>query len=403
MSKKKIYMSVTAGAAIAAALMGAEEVEASSYKVKQGDTLWGIAQKHGITVAQLKSVNNLTSDIIYPNQVLKTSNKSTASKSSSSSNKLNSRGTTNSSSKATTSGHTYTVKAGDTLSGIASRHNISLQNLMKWNNLDTTLIYPGNVFYVTDPSKISDNKSDSSKTSGKNTSKKSSNSSKGSNKSSDSSKSSNSNKNSGKSKSAPSSKTGSAKVYTVKSGDTLSHIAVQYGVTVNNLKKWNNLKSDTIYIGQKLKIGEAKSVADNSSKSGSGSGSGSKSKAEVSYDVDKLIAVANEQVGAPYAWAGTTPSGFDCSGFIYYAYKNAGMNISRLSSQGYFDRSYYVDAPEIGDLVFFANTYKSGISHMGIYIGDNKFIHASSSSGVTIGNLNSSYWKKHFDSFKRFY
>src|SRR5699024_2342202 len=89
-------MSVTAGAAIASSLLVGGEAEAASYKVKQGDTLWGIAKKYHTSVANLKSVNKLTSDTIYPNQVLKTNGK----KSSSSSNQ---------SSKS--SGNTYTVKA----------------------------------------------------------------------------------------------------------------------------------------------------------------------------------------------------------------------------------------------------------------------------------------------------
>lgn len=358
LANKKIVMSVTASAAIAAALLGAEEAEASTtYKVQRGDTLWSIAQKYGTTVSHLKSVNQLTSDIIFPNQVLKTTDSSSSSSSSSSSN---SRGSGSSSSS---SASTYTVKPGDTLSGIAARHNISLQNLMKWNNLNTTLIYPGNVFYVTDPSKVSNNK--------------------GSNKSSSSS-------------GGSSGSSGKSSTYTVKSGDSLWKIAREFGVTVANLRQWNNLKSDTIYIGQKLSIGGKASSNTGSSSSGS-------SNANVSYNVDKLISVAKSQMGVPYRWGGTTPSGFDCSGLIYYAYKNAGMNISRLNTEGYYNRSYHVNKPQVGDLVFFVNTYKAGISHMGIYIGNNQFIHAGTSNGVTITSLDNSYWKQRFDSFKRFY
>ncbi|MHA6250713.1 C40 family peptidase [Oceanobacillus sp. CAU 1775] len=372
MSKKKMFMSVTATAAIASAIFAAEEVEAATHKVQSGDSLWSIAQKYGTSVSTLKAVNNLTSDIIYPNQIIETSN--TAGSNSSGSNKVekpSSNSSAGNTSNSSTGSNTYTVKAGDTLSGIASRHNISLQNLMKWNNLDTTLIFPGNVFVVSEPGK------ESSSGSTGNSNSSSNNSSSG----------------------APSSsqQTGSSSVYTVKSGDTLSRIASQHKVTVANLKRWNNLKSDLILIGQKLNIGEG------SSSSGGSSKPAAPPKVDVSYNIDNLLNVANSQLGVPYVWAGATPSGFDCSGFIYYAYKNAGMDISRTSSAGYFDRSYYVNQPQVGDLVFFAGTYKAGISHMGIYIGDNKFIHAGSSTGVTVASLDSSYWSKHFDSFKRFY
>lgn len=351
-------MSVTASAAIASAIFAAEEAEAATHKVQPGDSLWKISQQYGTSVSVLKSLNNLNSEIIFPNQVIATSKASSkpANNTSNNSNKTNS----GSSSAPAKTGNTYTVKAGDTLSGIASKHNISLQNLMKWNNLDTTLIFPGNVFVVSNSS--------------------TNNSSTGSS--------------SNNTPSKPA--TSTASVYTVKSGDTLSRIASQNGVSVANLKKWNSLNSDLILIGQKLSINAASSKPAVSKPA-------EKPATNVGYNVDKLISLAKSQMGVPYVWGGSTTSGFDCSGFIYYAYKNAGKSVSRLSTGGYFDRSFYVDKPQVGDLVFFSGTYKSGISHMGIYIGNNQFIHAGSSTGVTITSLNDSYWKKHFDSFKRFY
>ncbi len=90
----------------------------------------------------------------------------------------------------------------------------------------------------------------------------------------------------------------------------------------------------------------------------------SASKTEVT-NATKLIHTAKGVLGSPYVWGGTTPAGFDCSGFIYYAFSQSGHNISRTSSEGYYDRSYYVKDPQPGDLVFFRDTYKPGISHMG--------------------------------------
>src|SRR5699024_10561733 len=105
-----------------------------------------------------------------------------------------------------------------------------------------------------------------------------------------------------------------------------------------------------------------------SSSNSSSSNSGSKSEdapSDVSYDVDKLISVAESMVGVDYVWGGQSPSGFDCSGFVHFAYNEAGMSSNRTSTDGYYNRSYYVDNPKIGDLVFFEGTYRSGISHMG--------------------------------------
>ena len=83
-------------------------------------------------------------------------------------------------------------------------------------------------------------------------------------------------------------------------------------------------------------------------------------------------------------------------------FNQSGIKISRLSTDGYYDRSYYVDEPQPGDLVFFRNTYRQGISHMGIYLGNGDFIHAGE-DGVKIANVNNSYWKSKFDGYKKFY
>ena len=102
-----------------------------------------------------------------------------------------------------------------------------------------------------------------------------------------------------------------------------------------------------------------------------------------------VINEAKKYLGTPYVWGGTTPSGFDCSGFIYYVYKQVGKNVSRTSALGLWNETTHVSNPQPGDLVFFSNTYKPGISHVGIYMGDNKFIQ-SGSRGVEITSLEQS-------------
>ncbi|MFD1362340.1 C40 family peptidase [Lentibacillus salinarum] len=374
MANKKIFMSVTASAVIAAAIYGAEDAEAASYKVESGDSLWKVAQQYDTSVAQLRSLNDLSGDLIFPNQVLETPGSSSSSDSGGSDNSSSS-GSSSSDGQAT-----YTVKSGDTLSGIAARHNVSVSDLMDWNNLDSTLIHPGNAFVVS-----KDGASSSSGSSSSGSSSSGSSSSGSSNSGSDSS------------------DVGSSQVYTVKSGDTLSGVASQQNVSVRQLKNWNNLSSDLILIGQKLNIGSTSS-SDSGSSSSDSSSSNSSGNSDADYNVDKLISTAKSLQGTPYVWGGSTPSGFDCSGFIQHTFNKAGKDISRLSSAGYYNRSQYVNNPQVGDLVFFENTYEgaNGISHMGIYLGGGDFIHAGS-SGVTISNVNSSYWQKYFDGYKRFY
>lgn len=435
MAKKKIFMSATASAVIASSLLHVQNVDAASYTVKPGDSLWSIAQQHQTSVSQLKAWNKLSSDIIYPNQVLKINTTSQSTKSSNASKQsATTKKTTNA--KATT----YTVVKGDTLSKIAAQHGISLTNLMKWNNLKTTLIFPGDKLYVSNPSASSSTTTSTTKQSAtaKNkavqTSQKTytvkkgdtlskiaanhgislSNLKKWNNLKSDIiypgdrlivSKPSNtsSSQKSSSSKTtttATNNKTTNTITYTVKAGDTLSKIATAHGITLNELKALNNIKSHIIYPGDVLIVSKSEVKANSATKNNTNT----KTTQQNNVNVTTLISIARSALGAGYAWGGASvKSGFDCSGFIYWAFNEAGYNISRLSTEGYYNRSYIVNKPEVGDLVFFENTYKSGISHMGIYLGNNQFIHAGTSTGVTISNLNSSYWQQHFHSFKRFY
>lgn len=199
------------------------ETSAASYTVKSGDTLSGIANQYNTTVNQIVSLNQLSNpNLIYVGQVLKLKNSQTTNSSSSSS-----------STAATTVG-TYTVKAGDTLSAIASRYSTSSSTLASLNSLSNpNLIYVGQVL------KVSSNASTSSSTS-----------------------------------SSANSTVTTAASYTVKAGDTLSAIAAKYGTTYQALASTNSISNpNDIYVGQVIKVSATATAASSQAASSTNSNS----------------------------------------------------------------------------------------------------------------------------------
>ncbi|AGE20983.1 cell wall hydrolase [Geobacillus sp. GHH01] len=128
----------------------------------------------------------------------------------------------------------------------------------------------------------------------------------------------------------------------------------------------------------------------------------STSSSDAAANKTRLIAEAKKLVGTPYRYGGTTPKGFDCSGFVYYTHKKVGVTLPRTSKEMY-KKGKYVHKSKLqpGDLVFFDTSKQTkGISHVAIYIGNNQVIHAVS-RGVKIDSLNSSYWKTRYVGAKR--
>jgi len=114
-----------------------------------------------------------------------------------------------------------------------------------------------------------------------------------------------------------------------------------------------------------------------------------------------IIATAKRYIGVNYVFGGTTPSGFDCSGFVQYVFANNGISLPRVARDQYHEgTSVSFSNLKAGDLVFFSLGKNGDVDHMGIYVGDGQFINASSSKGVTIYTLGS-YWKSAYVGAKR--
>ena len=154
----------------------------NTYTVKLGDSLWSIANKYNTTVNELKSLNNLSSDVLQIGQVLSVPSNSVS------------------------VGNTYTVKSGDSLWSIANKYNTTVSNLKSLNNLSSDVLQIGQVLNV------------------------------------------------------PSNSVSAGNTYTVKSGDSLWNVANRYGISVAELKSLNNLSSDVLQIGQVLNVPSSNNV-----------------------------------------------------------------------------------------------------------------------------------------------
>ena len=128
--------------------------------------------------------------------------------------------------------------------------------------------------------------------------------------------------------------------------------------------------------------------------------------ASPSATVDKVISLAKSLLGKPYVWAAEGPNSFDCSGYTYYVFKKAANTVIPRTSAAQSKYGTYVSKSniKIGDLIFFdtSGVNDGNVSHVGIYIGNNEFIHCSSSKGkVVISQLNSSYYSKAYVNARR--
>ena len=109
-------------------------------------------------------------------------------------------------------------------------------------------------------------------------------------------------------------------------------------------------------------------------------------------------------LGSRYVYGGASPAGFDCSGFVAYVLRNFGISVTRNASGQYRDNGYLIDKADLypGDLVFFSSNGHRSVTHVGIYIGDNEFVHSSTSTtGVIISRLDSANYTRTWFGAKR--
>ena len=188
---------------------------------------------------------------------------------------------------------------------------------------------------------------------------------------------------------APAKQEAEPRYYTVRKGDALSRIARRFGVTVRALAQANRIRNpDRIKAGQRLTIPTA--------------GAGANQDGAAGRDRDSLVDTALSYRGVPYRYAGMTSRGMDCSGLVARVLRAHGIRAPH-NSRELFKLGKRVTRKEMqpGDLVFFRTRGRT-ISHVGIYMGDGKFVHASSGGGqVQVDTLDTGYYARRLAGARR--
>lgn len=328
MKKQLLTVAATAGF-IFTSFNGSASAHEKLHTVQSGDSLWKLSQTYNVAINDIKTWNKLSSNTIFVNQRLSV---------------LAPHSHTTTTSGNITTGTTYIVKSGDTLWGISKTYRLSITELKSLNGLKSDVIYAGQRLKVSGTA------------------------------------------------STPTTTASTLSTYTVQSGDNLSTIAARHNLSLLQLKSINNLKSDLIYPGQVLRLSGSASTSVATTVTNASTPVTAAYSSE--SKVNALITEAKKYIGVPYVWGGSTPSGFDCSGYLNYVYAKVGISIPR-TAETIWNATKPVSSLRAGDLVFF-ETYKAGPSHAGIYIGNNEFIHAGTSRGVEISDMNNTYWKPRY-------
>jgi len=357
------------------------------HEVKKGETPFRIAKKYGIKVEELLAYNHLDPKALKPGMKLRIPKPQTLSLEA---------GLLREERSEKKQEIYYTVKKGGTLFSIARKYGMSVEELKTLNHLKRNSLKIGQKLLVKVESTqgfIEENFSEEKEV--ENFSEEIS--------------------------------TQGYKFHAVKEGETLYRISLMYGVPLEELKRINNLQSDILFVGQKLKIPQVAKLEETpfvlekpkgleKEKEESLSEKFEKSllkkrdyltpamltKEEEKALMQKFIEISSNFADNRYRLGGNGRGYLDCSAFVKLVYEELGIKLPR-SSVEQFQVGIPVEKEELlpGDLVFF-KTRGNRISHVGIYLGDNRFIHISSSrKRISIDSLDDPYYKKRYAGAKR--
>jgi cell wall-associated NlpC family hydrolase len=195
------------------------------------------------------------------------------------------------------------------------------------------------------------------------------------------------------------------KQYVVKKGDNLWAIAKRNSTTEAKLMSLNNLSSDLLQIGQVIylekQVTTSTSTKNTQERVEAEDQSISPNRGALDQ-VENILFTAKKYLGVPYVYGGQSPKGFDCSGFAQYVFNKFEIKLPRSSSQQAKVGTKVTRAQALpGDLIFFNTSGGKQISHVGIYLGGGKFIHASQNDGISITLLDSGYYANRLVTLRR--
>jgi LysM repeat protein len=326
----------------------------TTYTIQKGDNPTTIAKKFHVKTEDIIAINNLDPRRLMPGtEIIIPSIGGNPLSTDTLTQEPNKTGTSASERKDDVSDNTIThrVRKGDTLSHLSREYSIPIRELQEINNLKSTKIIAGQVLVV---------------------------------------------------------KQREQRTYSVKKGDSLWRIARRFHCDLDDLFAMNDLETDILQPGQVLLLrrqGETENAplcASFPSQKDIEDELNEVSESEVSSQSEKIILLAKKFIDTPYRFGGTSSIGIDCSAFVQKVYGFVGIELPR-SAREQFTHGHSVEKNRlsIGDLVFF-RTYASFPSHVGIYLGNNEFIHTSSKlKKITIDSLEAPYYLKRYIGAKR--
>lgn len=319
----------------------------SSVTVNSGDSLWTIAQKYGTTVANLQKLNGFSDSetLITVGQSLKVSGTATTT-----ATQTTKTATTTSQVTVSANHITYTVKSGDSLYTIAQEYGISVDSLRSSNNLSSVLL-PGQTLTINDPTKT------------------------------------------------PATTTTQTTATTSTATDTSS------AATTTSTQAASSSASSQVAASSSTQTTAASSSsaatttnstsqATQSTQATTTTSSQTATTSTASVSASSVISYAEQFVGVPYVLGGTSPSGFDCSGFVQYVYAHFGVSLPRTSeAQSTIGSAVSVSSAQPGDLLFWGG--QGSAWHVGIYVGGSSYI-AAPTTGQSVAVKSFQYFQPSF-------